>query len=95
VPDYAACTILLSLNCCRVSGQNSSCEFHHFPLIQMHPMRWPQPARESAGDQGKFWEMNDLLFEHQHECRKSECGKRCSCSTRFSSVWTPTGSCNR
>jgi protein-disulfide isomerase len=41
-------------------------EFHHFPLIQMHTNAMGAAlAAESAGDQGKFWEMNDLLFENQ------------------------------
>jgi protein-disulfide isomerase len=41
-------------------------EFHHFPLIQMHSNAMTAAlAAESAGDQGKFWEMHDLLFEHQ------------------------------
>jgi protein-disulfide isomerase len=43
-------------------------EFHHFPLVQMHPNAMPAAlAAEAAGDQGKFWEMNDLLFEHQND----------------------------
>jgi protein-disulfide isomerase len=41
-------------------------EFHHFPLIQIHPNAMGAAvAAEAAGDQGKFWEMHDLLFEHQ------------------------------
>jgi protein-disulfide isomerase len=47
-------------------------EFHHFPLITMHPNAMAAAlAAESAGDQGKFWEMNDLLFEHQNEWSRS------------------------
>jgi protein-disulfide isomerase len=43
-------------------------EFHHFPLIQIHPNAMAAAiAAEAAGDQGKFWEMHDLLFEHQNE----------------------------
>ena len=43
-------------------------EYHHFPLIQIHPNAMNAAlAAESAGDQGKFWEMHDLLFEHQNE----------------------------
>jgi protein-disulfide isomerase len=41
-------------------------EFHHFPLIQMHSNAMGAAlAAEAAGDQGKFWEMHDLLFENQ------------------------------
>ncbi len=47
-------------------------EFHHFPLIQMHPNAMRAAlAAESAGAQNKFWEMNDLLFEHQREWAES------------------------
>jgi protein-disulfide isomerase len=40
--------------------------FRHFPLEGVHPhaMHAAQAA-ECAGDQGKFWEMHDLLFAHQ------------------------------
>lgn len=47
-------------------------EFRHFPLIQAHPNAMSAAlAAESAGDQGKFWEMNDLLFEHQNDWSRS------------------------
>ena len=41
--------------------------FRHFPLpghIQAMPAA---EAAECARDQGKFWEMHDLLFQHQEE----------------------------
>ncbi len=41
-------------------------EFHHFPLVGIH--QWAMPAAlaaEAAGDQGKFWEMHDLIYENQ------------------------------
>jgi protein-disulfide isomerase len=40
--------------------------FRNFPLTQIHP--YAQAAAETAefaGAYGKFWEMHDLLFEHQ------------------------------
>jgi len=41
-------------------------EFHHYPLIQMHPYALPAAkAAEAAGDQGKFWEMHDLIYKNQ------------------------------
>lgn len=41
-------------------------EFHHMPLVSIHPNAMPGAlAAEAAGMQGKFWEMNDLLFENQ------------------------------
>lgn len=41
--------------------------FKHFPL-SMHPRAMPAArAAVAAGNQGKFWEMHDLLFEHQRQ----------------------------
>lgn len=41
-------------------------EYHHFPLVQMHSNAMlASQAAEAAGDQGKFWEMHDLLFQYQ------------------------------
>lgn len=43
-------------------------EYHHYPLIQIHPNAMGAAlAAESAGDQGKYWEMHDLLYERQRE----------------------------
>jgi protein-disulfide isomerase len=43
-------------------------EFHHFPLISIHPNAMGASlAAEAAADQGKFWEMHDMLFDHQEE----------------------------
>lgn len=41
--------------------------FKHFPL-SAHPRAMPAArAAVAAGNQGKFWEMHDLLFEHQRQ----------------------------
>ncbi len=42
--------------------------FRHMPLDDLHP-RAPAAARasEAAAAQGRFWEMHDRLFEHQHQ----------------------------
>ena len=41
-------------------------EFHHMPLVSIHPNAMPGAmAAEAAGIQGRFWEMNDLLFQNQ------------------------------
>ena len=41
--------------------------FRHFPLTQIHPhAEHAAEAAEAAGAQGKFWQMHDTLFEHQH-----------------------------
>jgi len=43
-------------------------EFHHYPLIQMHPHALAAAmAVEAAGDQGKYWEMHDMIYNHQRE----------------------------
>jgi protein-disulfide isomerase len=40
--------------------------FRHFPLTNMHPhAEHAAEAAETAGAQGKFWEMHACLFEHQ------------------------------
>ena len=47
-------------------------EFHHYPLIQMHPYALlAAKAAEAAGEQGKFWEMHDKLYQHQSEWSRS------------------------
>lgn len=39
-------------------------EFKHFPLVQIHPNATAaHRAAQAAANQGKFWEMHDLLFE--------------------------------
>ncbi len=40
--------------------------FRNFPLTQMHPNAYDASvAAEAAGMQGKFWEMQNLLFQNQ------------------------------
>jgi protein-disulfide isomerase len=40
--------------------------FRHFPVRSSHPRAWPAAcAAEAAGRQGRFWEMHDLLLDHQ------------------------------
>jgi|SRR6516225_1445463 len=43
-------------------------EFHHFPLVTIHPnSMMASMAAEAAGVQGRYWDMHDALFEHQRE----------------------------
>ncbi len=43
-------------------------EFHHYPLISIHPNAMAAAkAAEAAGEQGHYWEMHDMLFEHQQD----------------------------
>lgn len=40
--------------------------YRHFPLVTLHPhAATAAQAAEAAGAQGRFWEMHDVLFEHQ------------------------------
>jgi protein-disulfide isomerase len=40
--------------------------FRDFPLDQLHPQaRKAAEAAHCAGEQGKFWEMHDVLFRNQ------------------------------
>ncbi len=42
--------------------------FRHLPLSDVHPRaQIAAEASEAAGAQGRFWEMHDLLLEHQGE----------------------------
>lgn len=41
-------------------------QFRHYPLVQIHPHAFiASRAAEAAGNQGKFYEMHDLLYENQ------------------------------
>jgi len=41
-------------------------EFRHFPLVQIHfNAQAAHRAAQAAANQGKFWEMHDLLYERQ------------------------------
>lgn len=40
--------------------------FRHFPLVEAHPHALAAAeGAEAAAAQGRFWEMHDLLFQHQ------------------------------
>jgi protein-disulfide isomerase len=47
--------------------------FRYFPLTNLHPhAELASEAAESAGTQGKFWEMHDLIFEHQNRLQRAD-----------------------
>lgn len=42
--------------------------YRHFPLLDIHPnAMMASQASEVAADEGKFWEMHDLLYQRQDE----------------------------
>ena len=47
-------------------GRSLRFVFRNFPLAEAHPhARLAAQAAEAAGAQGQFWEMHDMIFEHQ------------------------------
>ena len=47
--------------------------FRNFPLNSVHPHAGvAAQAAEAAAAQGKFWEMHDLLYEHQDELAEAD-----------------------
>jgi protein-disulfide isomerase len=47
-------------------GDEITYAYRHFPLTQIHlHAQQAAEAAEAAGAQGRFWEMHDVLFEHQ------------------------------
>jgi len=52
--------------------------FRHYPLSGIHPhAEMAAEAAEAAAAQGRFWEMHDLLFEHQDALRTRDIYKYC------------------
>ena len=49
-----------------ILGNSLRFVFRHFPITQSHPhAQHAAEAAECAGAQNKFWEMHDILYEHQ------------------------------
>lgn len=47
-------------------GDDITFQFRHFPLVQIHKHAMlAHRAAEAAGNQGKFFEMHDILYEQQ------------------------------
>lgn len=47
-------------------------EIKHFPLVQSHPSAiTASRAAQAAANQGKFWEMHDLIFQRQQSWSQS------------------------
>ncbi len=60
----------------RVEGRLSDgvrLAFRHFPLTEIHPHALAASlAAEAAARQGRFWEMSELLFHHQHALEEDD-----------------------
>ncbi len=49
-------------------GDDVGFVFRNFPLTEAHPRaETVAEALEAAGGQGRFWEMHDWFYEHQHQ----------------------------
>ncbi len=53
-------------------GENISFTYRHFPLPQHKYAMLAAEVSEAAGEQGKFWEMYDRLYEEQEVWSKSD-----------------------
>jgi protein-disulfide isomerase len=52
----------------RVLGDDLRVIFRNLPLVQMHPhAQAAAELAEAAGEQEKFWQMHDTLFENQDD----------------------------
>ncbi|HEX4793921.1 MAG TPA: DsbA family protein [Humisphaera sp.] len=52
----------------RTLGDRLRFVFRHYPQSSIHPhASVAAEAAEAAGEQGKFWEMHEALFNHQKE----------------------------
>src|SRR3989344_4022503 len=49
--------------------------YRHFPLSQHKNAKLAALASEAAGQQGKFWEMHDKIFENQKEWAENSAAK--------------------
>jgi protein-disulfide isomerase len=55
------------------SSEDLRIVYRHFPLRSIHPNAdLAAQAAEAAGEEGKFWEMKDLLFKNQDEWAKEK-----------------------
>jgi predicted DsbA family dithiol-disulfide isomerase len=56
-----------------IQEENVKWIYRHYPLSSIHPLAArAAEAAECAGDQGKFWEFADALFDSQKKLRSDE-----------------------
>ena len=68
--------------------------FRNFPLVEIHPHALHAAlAAEAAAAQGKFWQMHDYLFHHQHTLEDADLTrfKPLSCSVAPQTPFTDPG----
>lgn len=54
-------------------GNKITFQFRHFPLVNSHQNAMAaHRAAEAAGNQNKFWQMHDLLYERQNQWKDSK-----------------------
>jgi protein-disulfide isomerase len=64
---YCAMAHPIVLEVVRQMGDDVRFVFRHFPLARIHPhAERAAEAAEAAGAQGRFWQMHDMLYTHQH-----------------------------
>jgi protein-disulfide isomerase len=62
-----------------------------YPLDQIHPQaRKVAEAAHCAGDQGKYWEMHDLLFRNQRALDMPQLGEHARALGCKRALSTPT-----
>ena len=67
-------------------GDRIAFVFRNFPLTSIHPnARAAAAAAESAGLQGKYWEMHDLLYANQSSWENLDATKRTDAFITFAS----------
>lgn len=67
-------------------GDRVALVFRNFPLTSIHPnAKVAAAAAESAGLQGKYWEMNDLLYQNQDAWSNLDTNKRTGAFVEFAS----------
>jgi protein-disulfide isomerase len=63
----------------KAMGDKLKFVFRNFPLAEIHPAAVnAATAAEVAAGQGKFWEMHDVIFEHQYNLSYSQLFKLAS-----------------
>ena len=64
-------TAIRSMQKTQLQGVSIVIEFKHFPLSIHAAAPLAHQAALAAGEQGKFWEMHDLLFANQRDLQRS------------------------